>query len=434
MGYPDNVTAPSIVRQVKESLEINTLTSQDVHIVAWPWTSPASLGNYIQTASTVALPGTTTVVIPAVSVYTPAAGVAPLLSVAPNLGLNLPDQMQSGRGRLVGMGIELLNVTAPLNRSGTIYCWRLPGIQKNDEVLQYLTAGALTRVGKYRRVGTPPTTPASAMLIPGTRSWASEQGAYLVCPMEMDNPPLYPTQDSPLLQPLGQELDVDDVNLGPVVTGNAVSTSPANRLTPFNLTGVIATGNNPLSKFTLNVVWYYEDFPGVDSDLLTLAKPSCEDDPLALRLYAEVLNTLPVAVPSSWNAAGDWWWDVVTAIKDHAADIGGMIGGAPGKALGVAASSLAGWAQGRYMTAPGSGGSGVPQKKPKARAQKNPPGPKPGKGQQQQQVKKKDVRVLVVEPQAAAKAALIRKMRAENRKKQIAAARAYDARVLALGL
>jgi hypothetical protein len=141
------------------------------------------------------------------------------------------------------------------------------------------------------------------------------------------------------------------------------------------LVGIIATGNNPNSKFTLKVVWYYEEFPDIQSDVLTLATPSCQYDPLALQIYSECLNSLPVAVPSSWNEAGDWWWDVVSAIKDHAGTLGGLLGGPTGAAIGQAAGTVAGWARDKYMTAPGTGGSSVPQKVvvPRQPRQRNPP-------------------------------------------------------------
>jgi len=353
-----------------------------VDIVLWPICGGADLANYTMAGSTVTLPGAAAVPLLDVSVYLHAAGTGLDYTAGPTSGLVLPTTMQPGKGRLIGMGVEVINTTAPINRSGTLYCWRLPGIQEDDETLQYLSGAVVTRVGQFRRVATPPTFPSDAMLIPGTRSWASEEGCYLVSAMEQNNPPLYPTQTSILYRTITFDpLFVGINNAGTIVTGNANSAGEAFRNTPFNLSGIMLRGNNPNSKFTLNVIWYYEEFPDIYSDVLTLATPSCEMDPLALRLYAEVLNSLPVAVPSSWNASGDWWWDVVSAIKDYAADLGGMIGGAPGRAIGKAASTLAGWGRDRYLTAPGSGGSGVPQQKPKGRAQQKPAGPKQGNNQ-----------------------------------------------------
>lgn len=387
-GYPDKVTTPSVVRQVKQSIELETLTSQDLHIVAWPWLGSASLGNYTLSGSTTTLGGQV-FNVPSVAVYTPAAGVAPVFESSP-IGLVFPPSMQRGLGRLVGMGMELVNTTAPINRSGTIYCWRLPGIQSSDETLQYYQGAPLTlnRVGQFRRTATPPSTTAQAMLVPGTRSWASEEGAYIVVPFNADNEPQYPTQTGPLIRtaPI-VPLQVSSSNSGdPVLAPNAASISGAFRLIPTNLAGIIATGNNPNSKFTLKVVWYYEEFPDLTSDVLTLATPSCQYDPLALQMYTEVLNSLPVAVPSSWNEAGDWWWDVVTAIKDHAAAVGGLLGGAPGAAIGQAAGSVAGWARDRYMTAPGTGGSTVPTKSvPQKPPRQNGKGKAQGNQAQQKQ-------------------------------------------------
>lgn len=377
-GYPDTVTTSSIIRQVKQSLEITTPASEDVYIVNWPWLGPVTMNNYSVDGNSISLPGLGAFVVPSLSVYRVTAGSNLDISVAPTLGLTYPRSMHRGRGRLVGCGLELVNTTAPINRSGTLYGWRLPGLEEQNETFMYLTAaGVIQRAGAIRETRTPPRNPAQAMLIPGTRSWAAEEGAYLVVPLESDNPPLLPTQTGTMVTiPPNGDLEVGLTNPRAVIATQAgVATGLANRLVPVNLTGIMCTGNNPNSKFTLNVIWYYEEFPSVESDVLTLSTPSCEHDPVALECYTRVLNTLPIMVPSSWNAAGDWWWDVVTAIKDYAPEIGGMIGGAPGKLLGTAASQLAGWGRDRYLTSPGSGGSSVPerqrQRKPNQK-KKNP--------------------------------------------------------------
>lgn len=388
-GYPDNVTTCSVIRQVKQSLSISGLDlgANDYQIVAFPWLGDVQFGNFAMNANALTLPpGPPTPLIPGVALYAVSPGSSINYTVPPDEGLTYPNAMQQGKGRLIGMGLELVNVTAPIHRSGTIYCWRLPGMQEQVEVAQYLTGAVVSRVAGYRRVTTPPQTVAAAMLLPGTRSWAAEEGAYIVCAMEEDNPPLYPTNNSPLMRNNPTlALIPGSINTDQVITGTGANNARYNRLTPFNISGITITGNTVDTRYTLNVVWFYEEFPDEQSDIVTLATPSCEYDPVALELYTKVLNTLPVAVPSSWNAAGEWWWDVVSAIREHASTVGGLIGGAPGVALGKAAGSLAGWAQDRYMTSPGSGQSGVPRIKPKGKAQKKPAGPGQGVKQRPQQ-------------------------------------------------
>lgn len=364
-GYPDRVVAPSIIRVVKQSLEVGNAADQDIYVVVWPWNGTVDAANYVQTANTVSIPGGAAVAIPQVAVYYANTGVNPSYAASPATGLSYPNNMQRGKGRLIGMGLEWINTTAPIARSGTVYCWRQPGTQDNVETLQYLTGGLITRVGAVRRTSPPALNVATVMTIPGTRSWAAEEGCYMVVPFSEDNPPLYPTTTAPLFNtaPGTVAIEVRNVNGGAaVVTGNATVTSTSNRLLPIDTCGAIMTGTGTSFKSTINVVWYYEEFPDEQSDVLTLATPSCEFDSTALQLYCSVMSSLPVAVPSSWNTAGDWWMEVVSAIREHAKSIGGIIGGKPGEVVGMAASTIAGWGQDRYMTSPGSGGSSIPRK------------------------------------------------------------------------
>lgn len=389
-GWPDMITTASIVRQVKQSVEIATAAGEDVHIISWPWLGTSLLGQYAVSGATVEVPGASTYVVPGVSIYKKTAGTDLAFNVTPAQGLVYPVAMHRGKGRLIGMGLELVNTTAPINRSGTIYTWRQPGLAEAEETMSYITsADVMQRASAFRQLATPPVNPASAMLIPGSRSWASEEGVYMVCPFEGDNPPLPPTQTAPMLSLTNPTLAVGYDNNRVVLCGTGTEAAPANRLVPMAETGIICTGNNVNSKFTLSVCWYYEEFPDVFSDVLTLATPSCEYDPVALELYTKVLNSLPIAVPSSWNTAGDWWWDIVTAIKDHAPKIGQMIGGAPGLVLGQAASSLAGWGRDRYLTAPGKGGSSVPERQRNRKADQTKTQPPRRQQQGNQNVKQK---------------------------------------------
>lgn len=424
-GWPDEVTTPSVLRQVKASLPISFAPGVplDVHIEVWPWLNNMLVSNFTTAGGgVIALPATSgPVAVPPVSVYQVTPGSAPNFTLAPTSGLIYPASMQASKGRLVGMGLEVLNVTAPIQRSGTIYTWRMPGLEEEVETYQYTTGGLLTRVGSTRRTTTPPQSVANAELLPGTRSWAAEEGAYMIMPFVGDNPALYPTTLSPIYNTTGTgALQVDNTNTGMnIMTGIATAGSNLNRLIPSNLFGAILTGLNDQAKLTINVVWFYEEFPDISSPVLTLATPSCEYDPVALALYTEVLSSLPIAVPSSWNTEGSWWWDVVTAIKDHANSVGMILGGRQGALLGTAASQLAGWSRDRYLTSPGSAGSSIPQK-----------GYVQGRTIPQQQKKKnnnkqKKQSVVIVEKKKPTKAQIQRVINADKARK-IAEAKFYE--------
>lgn len=365
-GYPDAVVTPSIIRIVKQSLEVSAGTPDgDIYLTVFPWNGTADLANFVQTGNTVALPGQSALAVPQVAIHYTLPGVGPDYQGAPQSGLAYPNSMQTGKGRLIGMGVEWINTTAPINRSGTLYCWRQPGTQDNVESLQYLTGTVVSRVGAVKRTSPPARNVATVMNIPGTRSWAAEEGCYMVVPFTADNPPLYPTTTAPLINvaPVLAPMQVRNNNANSaVITGVGTATQTSFRLVPIDTIGMIMTGTGPNFRSTVNVVWYYEEFPDEQSDVLTLATPSCEFDSTALQLYCSVLNSLPVGVPSSWNSAGDWWWEVASAIKEHAKTLGGLLGGKPGEVVGMAASTVAGWGRDRYLTSPGSGGSSIPRR------------------------------------------------------------------------
>jgi hypothetical protein len=293
-------------------------------------------------------------------------------------GLNIPSGDQAGLGRLVGMGIELVNISSELHKQGNLTMFRGHGLQDTNVTWTREDADGIYQTASFRPLDKPPDNAAEAMLLPGTRSWGAKDGCYMVVSFSGNNVPTQPQPVSPIFLGTDTEFEVSSQNDASQVVADDPNGMYFNRLTPANVCGIFIEGQSSDSVFKLQAVWYYESFPSAASNLITLAKPSCEHDPIALNFYTEVLNRLPVAVPSNWNAAGDWFWDVVTAIKDHAADVGQMIGGTPGKAIGMAATTLAGWGRDRYLTPPGSAGTGAPkQKSKKQKQQNNQPPPLP---------------------------------------------------------
>jgi len=369
-GYPDVVTTPSVIHCIKQSTVLAApggAADWCAQIVVYPWALQASLrdqrilsGNRFDSTQAMG----TIRLFDNISIRT-AAGSGPiLLDTAQTAGLSMPVDIMDGLGRVVGMGLEIQNVSSELNTQGSCTTYRMQGSQtKWNSWSRDVTVGGVPHQPGYTTscfaLEHGPETSSQVMLLPGTRSWPAKEGCYMVIPIGQDNQPAIPLPVNPIIP----ETDWQQVMGGQFVLAPDAANPLNNKLIPCPVTGAIFDGLSALTVLKVQVVWYYEQFPGYRSSLVTLAKPSCEFDPVALQFYTEVLNKLPVAVPSSWNAAGDWFWDVVTAIKDHAAEVGNMLGGAPGKAIGMAASTLAGWGRDRYLTAPGTGGSSAPKKK-----------------------------------------------------------------------
>jgi hypothetical protein len=269
----------------------------------------------------------------------------------------------SDPGRLIGMGIEAVNTTAEIYKQGTTTVYRLPLSHKSSSVYAIPNTTSGFSYVSATSYPAPPRTVAEAMLLAGSRQWKASEGAYCVVPfMGQDNPPvatsyeqpwfLYPNQDFPGSSPLPN----NNAFLGPtLVTTGVANTQPAIvkgfRHENTHMAGMIFAGLSDQSTITLNWNVYYESFPTPSSDLVTLARPSCVYDPVALELLSRVLNEVPVGVPADMNWDGEWFANIVNKLSDFAPMIGTALGGPAGGALG-AAIGTAGKALGGYLAAP----------------------------------------------------------------------------------
>jgi len=71
------------------------------------------------------------------------------------------------------------------------------------------------------------------------------------------------------------------------------------------------------STIQLNAIFYYETFPNQsEKDILVLATPSAEYDPLSLEIYSHAISRQPPAVMLSENPMGEWFADVIESISN----------------------------------------------------------------------------------------------------------------------
>lgn len=202
----------------------------------------------------------------------------------------------------------------------------------------------------------PPKNLAEALLLPGSAQWEAKHGCYVVqTQYDMDNPPTY-------FAPRGTLVNLDETNLPfpstlvPEVDqslytqtvngiyspyGEAYAQSDAHvskffqptyalqKFIPFNPCGVIVTGLNDQTTFTLNWNEVFErTVSSEQKDLVTLAKPSAPINLVALELYSALWRELPVGVPVEQNGFGDWFLGVCDSIVDTISEIGRPILGA----------------------------------------------------------------------------------------------------------
>lgn len=232
-----------------------------------------------------------------------------------------------GPCRLIGHGFEVHDVTAEIYKQGTLTVFEVPQAVADREAV---TVKAQTVNGQaYAQTNQDicniqrfPTSLAQIMTYPSTKQWDAKEGAYVVVPFSgHENPALQSEYRTPFVNTATlNAADVPgSVNIGARSIGNYASGGVANepfvflsnQYAPMHSRGVYLTGLNANSTFTVTTNFYFESFPFAESELVSLARPSCPFDPKALALISLIMQQLPVGVPVSENPLGEWFWEAV---------------------------------------------------------------------------------------------------------------------------
>lgn len=358
-GWPDLETSPSLVRCVKQTMQISRPTAYSttatwaLHIVNWPTTHDRGSTRCTMNGTNLLIgnpivPGPR---IGGVKTYCSTSNTFNFLqpaipggTITEGPSLSLSPDFDKGYGRLIACGIEIVDTTAVLNRQGYITCYKqahgsAPPI--THPVSQAANSGHVTETF----VRCPPLTLDDAMLIPGTTQWETQKGAYMVSTFTgSDNPPQPPNFTGIIIHEdlttgATQPLALPALITEPIYNGTAIYNGYTNKIERTNQSGMILSGLNPLATFSLKWVVWYETFPGTsDPNDLTLASPPCPYDPVALEYLKRISAELPVAVPFDENPLGEWFWDIVDTLSTLAPAIGGLFG-PPGAVLGTAIST-----------------------------------------------------------------------------------------------
>lgn len=347
-GYPDADCSQTTVScyQYQSNLvaPAGVPGTWDAHVYNMPICKPDSFGVYD-------MPNTwTSIVEPAViintcstgplTIVTNAAG-SPLGNVIPMSATadksTLPAAVDnydlcSGITRVIGMGFEITNTTAEIYKQGTITAYRMPQMGSNYQIVARnnpLTFVAPIAGQMWRE---PPSTPAEANLLKGTRTWAAGEGVYATCFQNSVHNPLAQVESAQvLMQPAASPGVASVVRASQWYTIGAGAAAPAasavafapQQTMPFDTTGVFLTGLSNATTLTVKLRVYVERAPTYsEPSLAVLASPSAGYDVKVLELYAAAINMLPVAVKVGENAKGDWWRAVLGVLKAAAGPIG----------------------------------------------------------------------------------------------------------------
>lgn len=253
-------------------------------------------------------------------------------------GVDFDPTVLGSRGRLVGIGFEVNNTTSQLYKQGTVTVYRQPqqpALKSNTWFYASSSNGYPAIPFDASVFSNFPIDLGETMLLAGTRQWKAADGVYVVVPFAgVENPAMGADYRQPVFQ-VNSHDEVGVVNTTKVIFPKNISSLndklifQANRFTPSQSCGAYFTGLSAETTLTLQVNFYYESFPTVlDTEIVTLAKPSADYDAVALALYQHALNSLPVGVPANMNGFGDWFAGIVSNVAKYGgAAIGSMVPG-----------------------------------------------------------------------------------------------------------
>lgn len=214
---------------------------------------------------------------------------------------------QNTSARIIAIGLEVHNTTASLHKQGSVIVYRL-----SDDPAKYVITPVSSAAGSNQSltlmavdVVEPPTTASKAIDLPGSLQWDASKGVYVV--------PLFSSEDNPAtdLFPLAVTSPSPDANTtyAPAIETNSNTLffryqDADNACVPITLSGAFFTGLSAETALTVNLTYYIEQFPSVDSTLKRVSSPSCPEDFAALELYTKIARELPCGVEVNDNFLG----------------------------------------------------------------------------------------------------------------------------------
>jgi hypothetical protein len=244
--------------------------------------------------------------------------------------------------RLVYSGFEVVNTTAQIYKQGavTVYeygnSFEVGASHPTYSTVETGPGGGTTPYPDHRPTNyfrCPPNTLAEAKIMPGSHSWAAQEGCYNTAKFQTDNPfqgltsrPWVISQnnmdgpESSGFVPFDPSATPLTYNSGSFVSEYPLGFVDQNSVLPYrnfggpvhfsrmNTTGAYFTGLSP--ETTLFVTWRVgiERLPAANKPaFLALSQPSAAYDPNALVLYNLVANALPPGCPQGYNDAGKWF-------------------------------------------------------------------------------------------------------------------------------
>lgn len=340
VGYPDGVRGRSIVRVINESFSISApaglVGAYDLHVFSFPEACQATMGLANSTHHVFdSVPngwfeagGTTPFALGLFNVILVPAGQDTLPSGSA-AAVTLPTGSQvwrtnysmycNGPTRVIAGGFKVISTSATLYEGGSSTIYRKASQATDASFYQDAGWGQAAPV-VCRQFTTPPGNLADANLIPGIVTGKAKDGAYvplifrdigIARPCRYNTIVAMPTDEPDTTCPTWVRTRY--VGAAPQPLGTAFSTGgplTCIKETASDLCGVYLAGCNNEATFTVSTRAVLQTFPTITDRDLTLARPSPDNDPVALEVYKRITDEMHVAGVADSNPTGSWWRDV----------------------------------------------------------------------------------------------------------------------------
>lgn len=376
--YPSVDQAPSVIQVIKKSVNITAPvgltagTTWDCNIFTLPIHGSTDISRAVlRTGSNTIVSPSTNLAAPAnfLSTKTPVGSINILTAPSSGygtiagVGLNSlgavsraagslmaisalaadPAQV-SGISTVIGIGFEVHNTTAEINKQGSVVVYQFPQSNSIDRTtvnlydtnnLQSFGAPIWRGQVPVHPITDAPATRAEALLYHGSAEWKAADGVYCVPklidgdiqvsrnsrsrPMIVSN---YSsggndTDTTALLAALDAYVPVTPTSATVPIGCTWADFGESVKITDFNSVGSFFTGLSDSTTLTLNYIIYVQRRPVVDdSNLTTLAAPPPMYDPLLKAVYTACMHSMPPGTMVKNNASGDWFWNAVSSVTD----------------------------------------------------------------------------------------------------------------------
>lgn len=337
-GFPDQITLPSCVEVIPDEFVISAPSG-----VAGNWdanifidklylqellvTTPYGFNFFFQTGQGTSINTSRGGLV----VRSAASGTALDITTTTFASSLKSDTLANAEIRVLGIGMEIHNTTASLEKQGSIICWQAIEDRDDQNYVANVAKDSATAVLPQGFIVKPlpwvPLSAGDAIDLPGSLQWEAAEGAYMVPKLaDETNPP----------QQSIRSFEIDD-QLTPIyygtpiqVSGVTYSTGVFNLRHAFNVFGAYLTGLSNQTTLQVNLKYYVEVFPNKSNTLKRFTGSGCASDAVALRLYSKIRERMPVAVPVKDNNMGAW----ISGIANVA---GSILGGVEsfGRQIGV---------------------------------------------------------------------------------------------------